>query len=469
MRCAAVTLFVALLAVRVFAEPPTAEPPAAAGVDVHRTIERGVAFLAKDAVAWRDEHHCASCHHAALIAWSLREAKERGHAVDEPVLAEMTKWLTEAGAGKTGVPRPEGIPKALNVKAVLFSLGLEAKPQPSEVEQAALTRMLGTVKSDQTDDGSWDAWPETRPPIFGPSDEAMTALATLALLPAAGSDEAAAKAHDRGLAWLAAQEPSGDQQGANLRLLLWCQAGRPAAEREALVTRIALQQRADGGWSQTPEMASDAFVTGQALYALAHAGRKGADPVVQRAQAFLAKTQARRRVVAHDFAAGQGRRKGSGKPDADHRRGERVGSAGPGPQRPVAHFARWSSISRARPAKRLSATLIWLVSLPSRMPTRWAGRAVSRISLPTMATSCVSPCTSTATPVSGPLSTMRLFSRRLRCGAKSLPRSGRNRTPTLPLPSDVVVDDQVVGVAMADRDAVAAVVRRSCSSRPGRT
>ena len=171
---------------RVFAEPPTAEPPAAAGVDVRRTIERGVAFLAKDAVAWRDEHHCASCHHAALIAWSLREAKERGHAVDEPVLAEMTKWLTEAGAGKTGVPRPEGIPKALNVKAVLFSLGLEAKPQPSEVEQAALTRMLGTVKSDQTDDGSWDAWPETRPPIFGPSDEAMTALATLASIACRG-------------------------------------------------------------------------------------------------------------------------------------------------------------------------------------------------------------------------------------------------------------------------------------------
>src|SRR5262249_41082858 len=31
--------------------------------DVQATLDRGLAFLAKDAVAWREEHKCASCHH----------------------------------------------------------------------------------------------------------------------------------------------------------------------------------------------------------------------------------------------------------------------------------------------------------------------------------------------------------------------------------------------------------------------
>src|SRR4029453_13902746 len=105
-------------------------------VDVRPTIDRGLGFLAKDALAWKAEHNCASCHHAALVVWSMREAKQRGHAVDEPVLAEMTKWVAESGDGKTGVPRPEGIPKALNAKAVYFALGLEADPRPDEAAQA---------------------------------------------------------------------------------------------------------------------------------------------------------------------------------------------------------------------------------------------------------------------------------------------------------------------------------------------
>ena len=38
-------------------------------------------------------------------------------------------------------------------------------------------------------------------------------------------------------------------------------------------------------------MASDAWATGQALYALAHAEMKSSDPVVARAQSFLVRTQ----------------------------------------------------------------------------------------------------------------------------------------------------------------------------------
>jgi hypothetical protein len=268
-----------------------ADEAAPKSADVGAAIDRGLAFLAKDALAWKAEHNCASCHHAAFVVWAMREAKVRGHAVDEPVLAEMTKWLAESGDGKTGVPRPEGIPKALNTKAMYFALGLEAEPKPDETAQAGLKLLLNTVKGDQLDNGSWAAWPDTRPPIFGKSDESMTALATLALLPAAATDDTAKAAIDKAIQWLAETNTDDDPQSVAMRLVLWRRLGRPAEECDPLARRIRERQNADGGWSQAPEVASDAWATGQALYALAHAGIQSDDRLVGRAHGFLVRTQ----------------------------------------------------------------------------------------------------------------------------------------------------------------------------------
>ena len=260
--------------------------------DLGGTIDRGLVFLAKDALAWKNEHNCVSCHHAGLVIWSMREAKQRGHVVDEPVLAELTKWVAESGDGKTGVARPAGIPKALNVKAVLFALALGADSEPDAISQKGMKLLVETVKSDQTENGSWSAWPETRPPIFGNSDESMTALATLAVLTAAATGDDSAKAvRDKGVQWLAETKPDDDPQSIAMRLVLWQRLGRPAAECAQLVQRIKERQNADGGWSQSKDMASDAWATGQALYALAHAGIKADEPVIARAHAFLIKTQ----------------------------------------------------------------------------------------------------------------------------------------------------------------------------------
>ena len=78
------------------ADVPSAEPTAAGAA-----IDRGLAFLVKDALAWKNEHNCVSCHHAALVIWSMREAKRRGHVVDEPVLSELTRWVAGSGDGSS--------------------------------------------------------------------------------------------------------------------------------------------------------------------------------------------------------------------------------------------------------------------------------------------------------------------------------------------------------------------------------
>ena len=267
-----------------------ARPQQRSGVSA--AIDRGLDFLAKDALAWKKEHNCVSCHHAALVIWSMDEAKQRGHAIKEPVLADLMKWLAESGDGKTGVPRPAGVPKALNAKAVWFALALSADPKPDAAAREGLRLLWLTIKSDQTEKGSWASWPETRPPIFGNSDESMTVLATLAIVCAvAAGDEEAKVARDKAVKWLAETKTDDDPQSVAMRLVLWKRLDRPAAEWEPLVRRIQERQNRDGGWSQEKGMASDAWATGQALYALAHAGIKCDEPVIARACAFLVKTQ----------------------------------------------------------------------------------------------------------------------------------------------------------------------------------
>lgn len=260
--------------------------------DVDAAVGRGLAFLAKDAQAWKKDHNCASCHHASLVICAMREAKQFGRSVDEPVLAELTKWVAESGDGKFGLERPAAAPKAASPKAIYFALALGADPTPEEAAQKGLKVLLKTVVSEQTENGSWSTWPGTRPPLFGTSDESLTALATLAVLPAAAAgDEGAKAARDKAVKWLSETKTDDDPQSIALRLVLWARLGRPAGEWEPLVKSIRGRQNADGGWGQTKDMASDAWATGQALYALANAGIKPDDAVVARGQAFLVKAQ----------------------------------------------------------------------------------------------------------------------------------------------------------------------------------
>lgn len=195
-------------------------------VDVDVAIGRGIGFFVKDARAWKQEHDCASCHHASLVICALREARRFGHAVDEPVLAELTKWIAESGDGKFGQARPPDAPKA-SPKAIYFALALGADPKPDEASQKGLNLILKTVETEQTENGSRSAWPAARPPTFGTSDGSLTALASLAVLPAAAAgDNEAQAAHDKAVKWLAETKTDGDPQST--RCVWFCGRGWPA-------------------------------------------------------------------------------------------------------------------------------------------------------------------------------------------------------------------------------------------------
>jgi hypothetical protein len=114
------------------------------------------------------------------------------------------------------------------------------------------------------------------------------ALQGEASLGAAGSNRVAL---GKAMAWLARPRPDDSAQVKVLKLLLDLRGGTPREKMQPAVDELLAAQRADGGWSQTPESASDAFATGQTVYVLSLAGCTTDRPEIRRAIEFLASTQ----------------------------------------------------------------------------------------------------------------------------------------------------------------------------------
>jgi squalene cyclase len=143
----------------------------------------------------------------------------------------------------------------------------------------------------QLGDGRWRIQ-APRPPIES-TDITATAvsLRALRLYAPAASRAAAERAVARAVAWLASARPSStEEQVFRLLGLSWGGAARDfiaAAARE-----LAAGQRTDGGWSELTTLDSDAYSTGQAIYALNEAGAAtAADANVRRGLDFLLRTQ----------------------------------------------------------------------------------------------------------------------------------------------------------------------------------
>ncbi len=80
----------------------------------------------------------------------------------------------------------------------------------------------------------------------------------------------------RAAEWLADAQPT-DSQEKVFRLLGLHWAGAPAEQVERARKELVEAQLEDGGWAQLPTLSSDAYVSGQAVYALAEAGARDSD------------------------------------------------------------------------------------------------------------------------------------------------------------------------------------------------
>ena len=94
----------------------------------------------------------------------------------------------------------------------------------------------------------------------------------------------------RARAWLVRTEAV-TTEDRNMKLLGLKWAGESGPFVKKLAAEIVAGQRPDGGWGQTPYLKSDAYATGQSLYALQAAGVSPHAPVYRRGVRFLLDAQ----------------------------------------------------------------------------------------------------------------------------------------------------------------------------------
>ncbi len=269
-----------------FAADP-APPPETKG-----PLPRALHYLVKTSNAWMEDHNCATCHHVTMTIWSLREAKAAGTGADTSALAKTVEWAVSAKTSGTTFPEGrKGDRDRFSLPAGYLALALSGgEGVPSEWWKKLREDALHYQKPD----GSWELQEGGRPPILTPVAENFTLVAANAL--AAESlrqpDPAVTAALEKTLAWLASHPAGEETQDHTMRLLLYAKLNKAPDEVKKQIEWLRAKQKEDGGWSQAPSTAADAHATGQAVLAMSAAGVAAEDAAIQKARAFLTKTQA---------------------------------------------------------------------------------------------------------------------------------------------------------------------------------
>src|SRR5262245_24268090 len=252
----------------------------------HRSIPGAVssslALLEKQSSAFIRTAGCNSCHSQYLPSAAAGLARDYG----------LTAMKSFPQLPATMTPPAEQLMDfnivSPNIAWELFDAGMNHEPRTQVTD--AIVRYLMAL---QTADGGWRN-PESRRPPMNSGRFQTTALAIYAMKNYAPEAEklSSEKAIARSVAWLEKAAPVTNQDRA-FRLLGLAWGGGSAAVIRQEAKALAALQRADGGWSQLPAMASDAYATGEALYALGYAGRMApGDPVFRKGVDFLLRTQA---------------------------------------------------------------------------------------------------------------------------------------------------------------------------------
>jgi len=97
----------------------------------------------------------------------------------------------------------------------------------------------------------------------------------------------------RAASWLARARPvTNDERVSQLLGLTWAGMNRRSQTVRTVARDLLAQQRPDGGWAQIATLTSDAYATGQSLYALRESGALStSDAAYQRGVRFLIDTQ----------------------------------------------------------------------------------------------------------------------------------------------------------------------------------
>jgi ankyrin repeat protein len=268
---------------------PPRRPATAASPSVAEAARNGAALLQRSSTEFFKQSGCVGCHHQPITAMAVSAARSNGVPVDESASQQQTKMIEGHWTGVKDIVLERFDLGGLADQQIYSLLALDAAKYAGN---AMTDTMAGFVAATQRRDGSWFLGGISRAPMEE-SNIARTALAMRVLQryswPAQKPefDKRIARAR----AFLLEAKPSTtDDVAMQLAGFYWAGVGQE--KLRAAGRALIAAQRPDGGWGGNRHLASDAFATGESLWALRQAGiLTPSDTVYQRGVKFLLRTQ----------------------------------------------------------------------------------------------------------------------------------------------------------------------------------
>ena len=243
--------------------------------DLKVAVEKSIALLQRTNGNFLETGGCISCHGQNLTGMAVATARTHGAKVDMAHESEQVHMVATLRGGLEQpflqlVDPPEGVD---GMEYSLLHMGTAAIPPGPAVDA-----IVFHAAAMQRKEGDWPNYGPVRPPIEdGSFPHTAMGIRTLELYFVPGRKAEFDDRIARAAAWLEKANP------------------RTTADRrppEQRVKELVALQRSDGGWGQTPDLPSDAYATGQALYTLHELGMAVSDAVWQRGAEYLLRTQA---------------------------------------------------------------------------------------------------------------------------------------------------------------------------------
>ena len=271
-----------------FGLKPTPAPAASAAqsrTDPREAISRALAVSQPVAGKFLHNGGCSSCHSQYLNGMAVGAARSAGVKTEPALENEDTRatLILRGSLQEAFFQAQEPGDSSEAVGFALLQLASAGVPQSLVIDS-----MVHHMAAMQRKEGDWQTF-EGRPPIesgeFGQTARAIRALRSFPI--PARKDEFEQRIQ-RAAAWVEKVEPlTTEDRTMQILGLVWAGHTAPAGRVKELVGK----QRTDGGWGQTDYHQSDAFATGEALWALHESGMTSSDPVYRRGVDFILRTQ----------------------------------------------------------------------------------------------------------------------------------------------------------------------------------
>jgi hypothetical protein len=255
---------------------------------VRRAAEKAIALLQSSSTEYFRKSGCNGCHHQMLTGMALGLARNRGLQFNdllakEQVKAQISVRMPEREVLLQAIPAG-GAPMSVS----LMLVSLAAEDYPADGFTAAVTHFLAGC---QSEDGSWRDKGIRQPLQYSAFSNTAYAIRALKAYGPAGRKPEYARRIERARTWLLSQRPVLNEERVKRLLgLMW--AGAKPDTLRAAASQLVADQQSDGGWAQRPGFPSDAYATGQTLYALNQAsGIRVTSPTYARGVSFLRRTQ----------------------------------------------------------------------------------------------------------------------------------------------------------------------------------